>query len=255
MTSPVLQVEELSVRFGGIAALTNVSFCVNEHEFVALIGPNGAGKTTLLRAIAGLNAPARGRIVLNGREISHDRVARRMRSGLSLSHQIVRPFRSLTLLENVMIAVGKAQTSSAMRAIFSLSRDRSAAEARELLRLVGIDHLSDALPGTQPLGVLKRLEVARALGTRPSILLLDEPLAGLGTKEAIKLADLLIEINQRGATIVLIEHNLKEAKRACQRFVVLDNGHLIANGATSAVLEDPAVIAAYLGKERGHQDA
>lgn len=247
MTSPVLAVEDVTVRFGGITAVSNVSFAVDKGEFVGLIGPNGAGKTTLLRTITGLNTKSDGRVIVDGRDITRDRVPARIRAGLGLSHQIVRPFRSMTILENVMIAAGRRQTSSALRAIASLDRQSKRNEAIELLRLVGLADQAEQFPAMQPLGILKRLEVARALGTKPNILLLDEPLAGLGSTEATELADLLVEINRGGVTIVLIEHNLVEAQRTCQRFVVLDNGHMIADGPVKDVLQDRKVFAAYLG--------
>lgn len=249
MVPPVLNVNSVSVRFGGIVAVSNVSFAVGKGEFIGLIGPNGAGKTTLLRTIAGLNTNFDGAISINGHDVSHDRVATRIRSGLSLSHQIVRPFRSMSILENVMLAVGMAHTSSALRAALSVDKKCAESEARRLLDLVGISAAADQSPTTQPLGTLKRLEVARALGSRPSVLLLDEPLAGLGSAEATKMADLLIGINQRGVTIVLIEHNLIEARRACRRFIVLDNGRLLADGPVESVLRDHNVITAYLGSE------
>lgn len=250
MIPPVLDVNSVSVRFGGIVALSNVSFAVENGELVGLIGPNGAGKTTLLRTVAGLNTNFDGVISINGHDVSRDRVAARIRSGLSLSHQIVRPFRGMSILENVMLAVGTAHTSSALRAALSVDKTHAESEARQLLDLVGIGAAANQSPSIQPLGVLKRLEVARALGTRPSILLLDEPLAGLSSAEAANMADLLIDINRKGTTIVLIEHNLIEARRACQRFVVLDNGRLLANGPVEAVLKDQNVVAAYLGSER-----
>lgn len=251
-TPSALSVDSISVRFGGIVALSNVSFAVEKEEFVGLIGPNGAGKTTLLRTIAGLNTNFDGCVWIDGADVSRERVPSRIRSGLSLSHQIVRPFRNMSILENVMLAVGKTYTSSALRAVLSVNRKQAALEARRLLDVVGIGKLADQMPSTQPLGVLKRLEVARALGTGPSVLLLDEPLAGLSSAEATKIGDLLLEINESGITIVLIEHNLTEAQRVCQRFIVLDNGCLLANGPVATVMKDQGVIAAYLGNGRRH---
>lgn len=252
MNAPVLEVQGITVRFGGVTAVSNVSFDVQTNEFVGLIGPNGAGKTTLLRTILGLNPGFSGRVAIDGRDVSRARVPDRIRCGLGLTHQIVRPFRNLSILENVTLAVGRDHTRSALRSIVSSNRARSASEARQLLAMVGIEHVADQSPATQPLGVLKRLEVARALGTRPRILLLDEPLAGLSSAEATKLADLLVELNNKGTTIVLIEHNLAEARRVCQRFVVLDNGRLLADGSVQDVLKDERVVTAYLGHGRSN---
>jgi branched-chain amino acid transport system ATP-binding protein len=175
-------------------------------------------------------------------------VAERVRLGMGISHQIVRPFRNITLVENVMLAIGHPQTVSPARALLSFKYGESRKQALELLRLVAIDHVARELPGTQPLGVLKRLEVARTLAMRPRLLFLDEPLAGLGPVEAARMADLLQELNRNGTTIVLIEHNLSEAQRICGRFVVLDNGYKIADGPVAEVLADDRVISAYLGE-------
>jgi branched-chain amino acid transport system ATP-binding protein len=197
--------------------------------------------------------PTQGRIVLNGVDITRRKTAQRSRLGLAISHQIVRPFRNMTLLDNVTLAVGHNITRSPFISICNLSRSKQRKLAAEYLDRVSIAHVKDLLPASQPLGVLKRLEVARALALDPSLLLLDEPLAGLGHGEAGPIAKLLEELNAGGVTIVLIEHNLLEARRVCSRFVVLDNGAKIADGPTTAVLGDSKVIAAYLGE--GWKDA
>lgn len=246
-TAPLLNVGGVTVRFGGVTAVDQVSVDVAAGEFVGLLGPNGAGKTTLLRVISGMIAPNEGVVRLAGDDITGRGVAARVRSGIGLSNQIVRPFRTMTLLENVVLAAGLAITRSPLSAV--LHRDRHALEAvaRDHLSVMGIAELADRVAGTQPLGVLKRLEVARALATRPSLLLLDEPLAGLSHGEAIKLADTIRALNRQGITIVLIEHNLGEVMRICPRLVVLDNGRKIADGAAAAVIRDRQVVEAYLG--------
>jgi len=244
----VLKVDAIGVRFGGISALEKVSFAVGRGELVGLIGPNGAGKTTMLKTISGQVTPTEGSVWLDGRDMKGYRSPQRSRLGLAMSHQIVRPFRNMTVLDNVTLAVGRANTASPFRAIVRVSMDKERKEAAHLLEKVGIAALANELPGTQPLGVLKRLEVARALAVRPSVLMLDEPLAGLNHSEANRLAETIKSVNDSGPTIILIEHNLGEAQRICDRFVVLDNGRKIADGAVADVMADENVITAYLGE-------
>ena len=252
MTDPLLAVEGVSARFGGVTAVDGVSFDVSPGELLGLIGPNGAGKTTLLRLITGIVRANGGRVVLGGRDITSLPPARRARLGLALSHQIVRPFRNMTLIDNVMLAAGGELTVTPWRALCSLSRAGAAQEAHSKLGAVGIDGLEEKWPSSQPLGVLKRLEVARALATSPRVLLLDEPLAGLNPQEARRLADTIVALNRSGVTVVLIEHNLGEVLRICARLVVLDNGVKIADGAAGDVMLDSGVRAAYLGAQPLH---
>ena len=244
----VLKIDGVGVRFGGINALQKVSFDVHRGELVGLIGPNGAGKTTMLKTISGQIAPTEGSVWLEGRNLVGLRSARRSRLGLAISHQIVRPFRNMNVLDNVALAVGKACTASPFRAIMRVSRVEARGEAMRLLDKVGIAAVAGQMPATQPLGILKRLEVARALAMEPSILMLDEPLAGLNHTEANRLAETIKEVNDSGTTIILIEHNLGEAQRICERFVVLDNGRKVADGAVRDVMADEGVITAYLGE-------
>jgi len=248
----LLDVKAVSVHFGGVRALENVSFHVREGEFLSLIGPNGAGKTTMLRAVTGMVSPQCDYIRLAGRDINRMPTHRRAQLGLALTHQLVRPFRSMTLLDNVTLAVGHRRIRSILRAMVSVSRSVERQKARRLLALVDIDADADQTVAGQPLGVLKRLEVARALATEPRLLLLDEPLAGLNHVEASHLADTIVRINKDGLTVVMIEHNLSEVLRVSQRLVVLDNGRKIAEGVPSDVMRRPDVRAAYVGKEEAH---
>ena len=244
----LLEVSGVSVAFGGVAALRDVSFALQEGELLGLIGPNGAGKTTTLRAITGVVTPEAGRVNLAGRGLLGLPTHRRVRAGLGLSQQLVRPFRALTALENVALAAGQAKTRAPLRALVTRDREPERERARELLALVGIAEAAEAAPSELPLGVLKRLEMARALALEPRVLLLDEPLAGLNHAEARKLAETIAELNRRGLSIVLIEHNLGEVLRICSRLVVLDNGCVLGDGAPDAVMADPKVRAAYLGE-------
>ncbi len=253
--TPVLELDRVGVRFGGVHALRDVGFAVRPGELLGLIGPNGAGKTTALRVITGVLRPASGRVTLAGEEVTRLPVHARIRRGLALSQQIVRPFASMTLAENVMLAAGAARTRQPLRALCQRDRGAERARAHELLARVGLAEAADLRPAAVPLGFLKRLEVARALALEPRVLLLDEPLAGLNSAEARALADTIAGLRDAGLTVVLIEHNLGEVLRICSRLVVLDNGRRIADGAPDAVIADPAVRAAYLGEATDRAEA
>jgi len=246
-TQALLRVDHVSVRFGGLTAVDNVSFVVNEGELLGLIGPNGAGKTTMLRAITGVVTASEGNVYLHSEPLVHLSIDQRVRRGLSLSQQLVKPLRTMTLVENVALAAGFAKTASPLRSLLHVDRGVEMAVGMEMLARVGIAERAHQLPGTQPLGVLKRLELARALALKPKLFLLDEPLAGLNSKEARAFANTIADIHQGGMTVVLIEHNLGEVMRLCQRLVVLDNGKKIGDGEPRAVMNDPVVQAAYLG--------
>jgi branched-chain amino acid transport system ATP-binding protein len=245
----LLTVDQIVVRFDGVTALAGVSFVLSPGELLGLIGPNGAGKTTLLHTVIGVVPPNEGRVIAAGRDITRLTTDARARFGLALTHQIVQPFRSLSVLDNVTLAAGYAKTRSLLRAASSVGRAAEERRARGLLDLLGIADYADASPSVLPLGALKRLEVARALAIDPKVLLLDEPLAGLNSVEAERLSITLRELNAGGITMILIEHNLAKVAQVCPRLVVLDNGRKIADGPTRETLADPAVIAAYIGKE------
>jgi branched-chain amino acid transport system ATP-binding protein len=243
----LLSVVNVTVRFGGLTAIDDVSFDVYPGELLGLIGPNGAGKTTMLRAITGVVRATEGDVRLEGETLNGLPIHKRIRKGLSLSQQLVKPFRNISVLDNVALAAGMARTRSPLKALMHVSQEEEAKTGRAMLERVGISAQAAQAPGIQPLGILKRLEMARALALNPKLLLLDEPLAGLNSKEANALATTIADINKQGVTIILIEHNLGEVLRICQRLVVLDNGRKIAAGEPRAVMNDPAVRAAYLG--------
>ncbi|TFW09589.1 ATP-binding cassette domain-containing protein [Oxalobacteraceae bacterium OM1] len=245
--NPLLQVRDVTVRFGGLTAISSVSFDVYPGELLGLIGPNGAGKTTMLRAITGVVRATEGDVLLGNESLTGLPIHKRIRKGLALSQQLVKPLREITVLENVALAAGAARTVSPLKALMHVSQQAEEDIGRAMLARVGIEAHALQKPGIQPLGILKRLEMARALALKPRLLLLDEPLAGLNSKEAHALANTIADINRQGTTIVLIEHNLGEVMRICQRLVVLDNGRKIASGEPRAVMDDPAVRAAYLG--------
>jgi branched-chain amino acid transport system ATP-binding protein len=254
-SEPLLRVVDVTVRFGGLTAIDKVSFEVHAGELLGLIGPNGAGKTTMLRSITGVVRATEGSVMLDGHKLDGLPIDRRILRGLSLSQQLVKPFRDISVIDNVALAAGTAKTMSPLKSLLHVARQEELAQARAMLERVGIARHADQSPSIQPLGVLKRLEMARALALHPRLLLLDEPLAGLNSKEARALADTIEDINRQGVTVVLIEHNLGEVMRICRRLVVLDNGCKIAEGEPLAVMNDPVVRAAYLGGDAEADEA
>jgi len=248
-----LEIDGVAIRFGGVQAVAGVSCSVARGELVGLIGPNGAGKTTLLRIIAGVLKAEAGRISISGKDVTGLPTELRVRNGLAITHQIVRPFRSMTVLENVTLAAGHRITAHPLRALLRYSRTAERTRARDVLAGVGLAGTEDKAVTALPLGQLKRLEVARALAVDPTLLLLDEPLAGLNRKEAAAQIDVIGAINRGGVTTVLIEHNLAEVVRVCRRLIVLDQGRVIGDGAPRDVIAEPAVREAYVGK--GSTDA
>jgi branched-chain amino acid transport system ATP-binding protein len=218
-------------------------------EFLSLIGPNGAGKTTMLRAIIGVVNPQSSEISLAGKRIDGLPIHKRAALGLAMTNQSVQPFKSMTLVDNVALAVGHRRIATVFRAVTAMGRTVERRKAADLLDMLDIGEYAGQEVQGQPLGVLKRLEVARALALKPKLLLLDEPLAGLNHVEAARLADVIVEINRQGLTVVMIEHNLGEVLRVSGRMVVLDNGRKIAEGEPQAVMRRPNVRAAYVGKE------
>ena len=247
--SAVLRLDDVAIRFGGVQAVGGVTRSVEGGDFVGLIGPNGAGKTTLIRIIAGLLRPDRGRIMLGGVDVTDNPTATRVRRGLALTHQIVRPFREMTVLDNIVLGAGFGYTSNPLRALLHIDRRRESDRATEILASVGLAGTERKLAGALPLGQLKRLELARALAVDPKVVLLDEPLAGLNHAEASRQVETISEVHQRGITVVLVEHNLEEVMRICRRLIVLNNGVVIGDGEPREVMADPVVHDAYVGGE------
>jgi branched-chain amino acid transport system ATP-binding protein len=236
----MLELRSVVKRFGGVVAVNDVSARVESGDLVGLIGANGAGKTTLFSIIAGHQAPTSGEVVFDGTSLTGVRPDRVSALGIARTFQIVRPFRNLTVLENVETA-----------AMFG-ARQASAGEAREIalaiLEELGLAGRASQLAGELTLAGRKRLEMARALATRPRLLLLDEVLAGLTPTELEPAVEIVRRIHaERNVTIVMVEHVLSAVMRLCQRVIVLHHGEKIAEGTPAAVASDPAVIKAYIG--------
>jgi branched-chain amino acid transport system permease protein len=239
--TPLLACEGIEKRFGGVRALGGVSLAVDRGEIVGLVGPNGSGKSTLLAIVAGAQPPTAGRILLDGRRA--DRVAPHVLShlGVARTHQIPRPFESMTVLDNVAVACMFGRVGQ------PLAQARRSAE--EHLERVGLSARAAALPREVNLHQRQLLELARALATRPSLLLLDEVLAGLNPAELDEAVAVLRTIHEDGVTIVLVEHLMRVVTGIAGRIVVLDQGLKLADGPPDEVMHDPAVQRAYLGRE------
>jgi branched-chain amino acid transport system ATP-binding protein len=245
----LLEGQGLSIAFGGVGAVVDVTIRVAQGELLGLIGPNGAGKTTLLRLLTGILEADAGAVYFDGRDVTHLPIHRRAQLGFALTHQIVRPFRDMSLLENVMMAAALELTLRPWRAIASVATGPAQARAMTFLKRLGIDDAAHKLARNVPLGYLKRMQVARALALNPRLLMLDEPLAGLNYTEAAHFADLIAELNAEGITIVLVEHNLGEVTRISRRLLVLHNGAVLAEGAPRDVMARQDVRDAYLGTD------
>jgi branched-chain amino acid transport system ATP-binding protein len=248
-----LEVRSLSLRFGGLVALDDVSLEVPAGEIVGIIGPNGAGKTSLFNVVSGFLRPQAGEILYGGRRIDGVRPHELNSLGIARTLQGLGLWRGLTVLENVMVGARRAKRPGFASALLGFSRsDRYEAAlidlARDQLRLLGIERFADSYPGVLPYGVQKWVSLARALVSRPALLLLDEPASGLTTTEIKELADLLRSLRAQ-MSIALVEHRLDLIMNVCERVHVLDFGRVIASGPPERVQKDKAVTDAYLGEE------
>lgn len=245
----LLDVDGLVVRFGGLTALDGVDLTVETHEFVSVIGPNGAGKTTLFNVIAGAQSPTRGEVRIDGRSIRGYGSTRMSYLGVARTFQVARPFRSLTVRENVRLGAAGRKTLASARTLGPRRRAIDASrKVDELLALTGLEGKADEKAGRLNIGELRRLELARALAADPRLLLLDEPAAGIGADGMQPLAQLINGCRERGLTVLLVEHHVGFALSLSDRAVVLDAGHVISAGPPDAVRNDPVVINAYLGR-------
>lgn len=274
-TKNVLRVENVTMQFGGVVAVDDLSMEVNEGEIVALIGPNGAGKTTAFNVITGVYAPTNGQVLFDGKKVVENHPRGKMRRqykgkhlgdyksvleptpdkltrmGMARTFQNIRLWKSMTVFDNVLIAKHLRRSSNMFTAMFRLNareEARQRAEVLELLRVVGLEDVKDELAISLPYGKQRRLEIARALATDPKLLLLDEPAAGMNPQETLELAEFIREIREKfHKTILLIEHHMDLVMGIADRIYVLDFGELIAQGTPEEIQNNARVIDAYLG--------
>ena len=238
---PLLEIHGLSKRFGGFVALNDVGLHLDPGERLGLIGPNGSGKTTLINCISGALFNDAGRVVFQGRDITSLPAFQRARMGIARSFQNPRPFGSMTVLENLKIPLEFAAWGR-------VDHRRIDDEAREILDLIGLsDKAQDSSKGLTQIE-MRKLELARALAAKPSLLVSDEAMAGLSTSEVDEILDILMKLNARGVAVIMIEHIMRAVVRFSQRIIVLDAGKKIAEGEPAQVMRDPGVERAYLGE-------
>lgn len=250
----ILEVRQLTKRFGGLLAVSAVEFSVPRNCVLSIVGPNGAGKTTLFNLISGAIRPDQGSILFDGYDVTGWESDRLNRRGLARTFQNVRLFPHLNVLENVMVGRTGRTCAQPWDAVFWLPRDRSERKdsrerAEHLLEWVGVSHSRFRMPSELPYGEQRRVEIARALASEPTLLMLDEPTQGMVAREARNVVELIGRLVERGLTLMLVEHNMNVVMSVSERIVVLDFGQKIAEGPPEAIRSDPQVIAAYLGAD------
>ena len=250
---PVLDVRGLGIDFGGLRAVDEFTITVSPTEISGLIGPNGAGKTTVFNLLTNVYKPTRGAILLDGHPTAGKSVAQVNRMGIARTFQNIRLFNNLTVIENVMVGLSNQIPCNMVQSIFRLPRHRASEKeyydrALELLKVFQLDEYKDYLAANLPYGKQRKLEIARAMATNPTLLLLDEPAAGMNPNETQELMDDITFVRREfGMTILLIEHDMRLVSGICENLTVLNFGTELAKGDTATVLSNPAVVKAYLG--------
>ncbi|WP_119307823.1 ABC transporter ATP-binding protein [Cohaesibacter haloalkalitolerans] len=255
----LLQVEGLGISFGGLRAVNDVGFSASAGEIVSVIGPNGAGKTTLFNMISGVYLPDRGRVMLDGQDVTRFEPHLLARMGMTRTFQNLQIFQDMTVLENVIVGFHLAERGHLLADLLALpGTKRRSAEVREkamaLLTRVRLDKAAEQVAGNLSYGALKRLEIVRALAMSPRVLLLDEPAAGCNAVETEEIDAFIAELAATGIGILLVEHDMKMVMRISNHIVVLDHGEKIAEGKPDEVSRNPEVISAYLGTVDAEQD-